>query len=480
MAGKGPEYVKTCQTKPGMIYLLRADAQEVMMLTSEMLREMFHRVLPSDEIAAWATELGFVERERKLDVSCLVRALVLAGGTPGAGLQADALHAYLDMRVPSISRAAFYKRFDAGLEALMARLSERAMAYAASLEVDLPALMGGVTDWRIVDSETVKLRVALKEELPGCGKYAAIKVHKTLSVGTGCPLRYHFSPGKEHDSRHLDIDETWRGCGLLADLGYASLARLRTCIEHDVAFVIRLKENWKPKVDHVARGTVKKTFFSGADFDALVEDDVIVIDDKAIDCDVRVGPVGRQLALRMVSVPTPKGHCFFLTNLPARIGPWQVAEIYRIRWEVELSMKLDKTVNQLDKTTATKATSVRTMLHASLLASTIAAIAVHLHHLQTRPKGGGPRKVSPLSPMAVAKVFNRKADLIADAMDSDDRGDPKGALLFWDKLALILERDGHNINWKRRPSTLDRMRGTKPTPARKRAKPKSQAKMLLK
>jgi len=70
--------------------------------------------------------------------------------------------------------------------------------------------------------------------------------------------------------------------------------------------------------------------------------------------------------MRMVSVPTPKGHCYFLTNLPASIGPWQVAEwaIYRIRWEVELSMKLDKTVNRLDETTATKATSVRTVFHA--------------------------------------------------------------------------------------------------------------------
>lgn len=463
-----------------MIYLLWADAREVDVLTSVMLREMFHQVLPSDEIAAWAVELGFVERDRKLDVGCFVRALVLAGGTPGAGLQADALHAYLDMKVPDISRAAFYKRFGPSLEALMARLSARAMAYAASLEVDLPAQMGGVTDWRIVDSETVKLRVALKDELPGCGKYAAIKVHKTLSVGTGCPLRYHFSPGKEHDSKHLDIDESWRGLGLLADLGYASLARLRACMTHEVAFVIRLKENWKPKVDHVARGTVKKTFFAGSDFDALVDDDVIVIDDKALDCDVRVGPEGRQIALRMVSVPTPKGHCFFLTNLPARIGPWQVAEIYRIRWEVELSMKLDKTVNQLDKTTASKATSVRTMLHASLLASTIAAIAVHLHHLQTRPKGDGPRKVAPLSPMAVAKVFDRKADLIAEAMDSDDRGDSKLALMFWDKLALILERDGQNANWKRRPSTLNRMRGTKPTLPRKLAKSKSQAKEALK
>src|SRR5687768_5236735 len=39
-----------------------------------------------------------------------------------------------------------------------------------------------------------------------------------------------------------------------ADLAYASLARLQACDTYDVRFVIRLKDNWKPKVDYIARG----------------------------------------------------------------------------------------------------------------------------------------------------------------------------------------------------------------------------------
>lgn len=45
-----------------MISLLRVVAREVGVLTSETLRERFHRVLPGDNSAAWAAELGFVER----------------------------------------------------------------------------------------------------------------------------------------------------------------------------------------------------------------------------------------------------------------------------------------------------------------------------------------------------------------------------------------------------------------------------------
>lgn len=450
------------------------------MLTPGDLREVFGELLPDSLIDEFAVEFGVVERERKIDIRSFVRSLVISAGTPDGGLQADAMRTYLDMNVPEISRAAFYKRFDVALEKLMAALSEHVMKCAATLDVDLPGILAGVTDWHIVDSETIKLRKALKDLLPGCGDYAAIKVHKTLSLGTGAPLRYHFSPAKEHDSKHLTIDESWRGYGLLADLGYASLARLSACQKHGVAFVIRLKNNWNAKVDHIARGTVTKTFFAGSDLDALIEDDVLVLDDKAIDCDVTIGPAGRQLSLRLVGIPTPKGHCFFLTNLPPRIGPWQVGDIYRVRWEIELSMKLDKTIQRIDQAKAIKAETVRTLLHAGLMASTITAILVHRHHLATRPRKGANRNVAPLHPMQVARALFQHASTIAFAMELDEWGEHSKAEFAWQLAADKINKIGADPNWRRRPSTLDKLRGTRQSPPRKAAKRASQAKAILK
>ena len=51
-------------------------------------------------------------------------------------------------------------------------------------------------DWRIVDSETVVLNKRLLPEYPSTGDYAALKVHKTLSVGTGTTVAYHLSPAR--------------------------------------------------------------------------------------------------------------------------------------------------------------------------------------------------------------------------------------------------------------------------------------------
>jgi putative transposase len=360
-----------------------------------------------------------------------------------------------------VTRSAFYRWFDEPLEQFMAALAERALAYARAQQVDLSGILGAVKDWYIVDSTTVHVRDALREACPGTGEYAAVKVHKVLSVGCGAPVRYHFSPAREHDSRHLQIDESWQGRGVLADLASASLARLRACNEYHVRFVIRLKENWKPKVDHLARGHVTQEFFPGTDLDVLLEQDILVLDGRAIAADVRVGTPKHPLYLRLVGVHTPKGYGFFLTNLPPRIGPRQVADLYRVRWEVELSIRLDTSVHRLDQVDAERPCSVKALLHASLIASIITALLAPAHNRQTRPsQEGAPRTEAPLHPRRLALQLAVSCQSIAQAFDL------KGAQAMrrWQEIAELLMHSGKDPNWRRRPSVLDQLRGWKRQP----------------
>jgi putative transposase len=430
-------------------------------MTGEDVRHVFEALLPREEIDRLCMQCGVIERQRKLDLGMLVRAMVISAGTPGGAYQADVLRSYLEGEVPPVARSAFYRWFDEPLERFMAALAERAVAYARAQQVDLSGPLCGVKDWYIVDSTTVRVRDALREEFPGTGEYAAIKVHKVLSVGCGAPVRYHFSPAREHDSRHLSIDESWRGYGLLADLGYASIERLRACEAHGVPFVIRLKDNWKPKVDYIARGQVTQTFFPGTNLDTLLAEDILMRDGRAIDADVHVGGDKHPLPLRLIGVHTPKGYCFFLTNLPPRIGPRQVADLYRVRWEVELSIRLDKSVHRLDEVDAERPCSLKTLLHASLIASTIAALLAHTHNLQTRPsQAGAPRTEAPLHPRRLALQLAVSCQSIAQAFDlQGSEGTQR-----WDKIAALLTHSGKDPNWRRRPSVLDQLRGWKRQP----------------
>jgi len=437
-------------------------------MTGDEVREVFETMLPQEEIDRLCQQFGVIERQRKLNLEMFVRAMVISAGTPGGAYQADVLRSYLECEVPPVARSAFYQWFDEPLERFMEALAERAQAYARAQTVALSGPLCGVTDWSIVDATTVTVRDALREEFPGTGPYAAIKVHKVLSVGCGAPVRYHFSPAREHDSRHLQIDESWRGYGLLADLAYASLDRLQACDTHGVRYVIRLKDNWKPKVDYLARGQVTEAFFPGTDLDALLEDDTLVLDGRAIDADVHVGTGNARVHVRLVGVHTPKGYGFFLTNLPPRIGPRQVADLYRVRWEVELSIRLDTSVNRLDAIDAEQPCTLKTLLHASLIASTIAAILAHTHTVQTRPQQpGAPRTEAPLHPRRLALQLAVSCQSIAQAFELTGAE----ATQRWNKIAELLTHSGKDPNWRRRPSVLDHPRGwTRQPLARKKPK----------
>ena len=62
-----------------------------------------------------------------------------------------------------------------------------------------------------------------------------------------------------------------------------------------------------------------------------------------------------------------------------------MADLYRVRWEVELSIQLDTSVHRLDAIDAERPCSLKTLLHASLIASILAALLAHTHNLETRP-----------------------------------------------------------------------------------------------
>ena len=238
----------------------------------------------------------------------LVRAMVISAGTPGGAYQADVLRSYLECAVPHVARSAFDRWFDEPREQCMEALAQRALAYARAQQVDLSGPLCGVQDWYIVDSTTVTVRDALREELPGTGDYAAIKVASKSSPSAARGARaatIAARPGSTTVGNPPPIDESWRGDGLLADLGYASLARPPGSATRDGGrFAIVSIINWKPKIDYVARGESPGcTFFPGTDFRRpLPVPDILRLDGWAMDADVHVGKGKAALHLRLVGV----------------------------------------------------------------------------------------------------------------------------------------------------------------------------------
>jgi hypothetical protein len=426
------------------------------------VRELFEAVLPDEALLSLIDAAGFQQRERKCESLALVRAMVISASTGRGGRQAEVMTSYFATGARAVVRGSFYRWFSPALEQVMEGIRDRALNYARAQPLDLPGALGRVVrDWHIVDSETVKLPKAVIDEYPGAGDYAALKLHKRFSVGVGTTIDYHLSPAREHDSVHLNIDESWRGLGLLADLGYASLRRLQDCERHNVRYVIRLKESWKPKVVTVVRGTVTQTFAPETDLDLLLRDEVLCLDGKVIDADVMLGP--QRIPARLVGVPTPKGYCFFLTNLEPAVAPRTVADLYRVRWEIELDNKLDKSCCRLDEVTARTGPAVRAMVHASIVASMLASLLAHRHRLRSAPPPtrGAERTKPPIHAQSIARQMAALAPFIARAFELHGRQ----AIAEWDRFAQLLNHQT-DPNWRSRPSVLDQMRGWQVSPGR--------------
>jgi DDE family transposase len=430
-------------------------------MTGAKLRQMMETMLPDALLGEVADATGFHQRDRKRNAVKFLRTMLIAASSPSGGRQADIMRHYFEMGVERVVRGSFYDWFGPPLEAAMAKLAEIVMTWARAQPVDLPGILGDVVDWRIVDSETVVLNKRLLPEYPSTGDYAALKVHKTLSVGIGTTVAYHLSPAREHDSPHLRLDETWRGMGLLVDLGYASVARLRECQTYGVSVIIRLKDGWKPKVQRVARADLKKTFVPGTDLDLFLNDVYLELG-NVVDVDVTVG--AGDLPVRLIGVRVPdKGYRFYLTNVGRRLGPHQIADLYRVRWEIETNNKLDKSSHRLEEIDAKRGPAVRAMVHASLISSVLVNSIVHTHNRVT-PTKADRRTRPPLHAGLVARMLATAAFRITDTLELS----ADAAAAEWDKIAAIIVHASEDPNWRTRPSILDQLRGWCAVPAAKK------------
>jgi hypothetical protein len=154
-------------------------------MTGEEVRQVCEAILPQHDIERLCAQLGGIERQRKLHLGMLVRAMIISAGTPGGACQADVLRSYPEFAVPKVARSAFYRWFDEPLEHFMAALADRPLIYARAQQVDLLGILGGVKDWSIVDSTTVRGRDALRAEFPGPASTRRSKCIKSSPSAVG-------------------------------------------------------------------------------------------------------------------------------------------------------------------------------------------------------------------------------------------------------------------------------------------------------
>jgi len=432
-------------------------------MRADAVQELFESILPFELIEERAAVLGVQKRKRLFDPGRMVLALVLNGGSAESGRLAAAMREYVDRGGTEVVRGAFYKWFDKEMLALMEDLAARAKAYVKAMPSSLPGVLAGPSDWRAVDSSTIKLPHALAEVFPGTGEYAALKVHAEVSLGVENVVDWHITPARRHDSPELLIDESRADTGLLVDLGYVSHDFVRRCHQHDVRFVIRLKSGWKTFLDRSVLPCTAETWLLPDELLELMGDSALPDSlEVPLDVDVRLGDERDGVKARLVNIQTPDGWRAYLTNVSRQTHDAQaISFLYSLRWGVELHFKLAKSGCELDEIYAQRSVSAQILVQAAMIASLLACALAHAEHVDQGCVGTKTRRPTakrpPVHAMTIWKATRTSADHITRLLTDDPMGTKS-----WERLASFLQWAGKDPNWRSRPSPIDDAKGRNP------------------
>jgi hypothetical protein len=334
-----------------------------------------------DLIEAIAEDMRIVERQRVHHVGLVVAAVILSAMQPSTdteGRWLDAQRKYEDLGGPDSGKTSFRDTVIKMVPVMRELLKRRMQAFASS--TDQPELQGRLrafADVLIPDGCAFKLAAALSGAYAGTSQPAELKLHAIYSVRAGGVVSVTKTAGSVHDSDEFHPTEWVRDALYIWDLGYVSHARFVDGATAGSHLLQRLKSTQNPVVRaaYGPTGTRHDVLHDGAHVRLEMACQLGLLPRaRILDLDVEITDEQRRTVVaRIVCVPFGGEDRYYLTTLPRTIfSPHDIAEMYRIRWEIELFFRTWKGALRLDQVRRLqRPLSLEAAITASLLAGTL-------------------------------------------------------------------------------------------------------------
>lgn len=358
-------------------------ADPVRELLAAAVEQTAVEMLDPELILALAEDMRIARRKRVHHAGLVINSLILSAlqrSTDTQGRWLDAQRTY-EMLGGKRSGATSFVNQGRKLVPVMHRMLRRRLGKLAA-RADDAELRGRLQHFRdvlIPDGCAFKVAKALSGVYAGTGTDAELKLHAIYSVGAGGCVAVERSAGSMHDSDGLHPEHWEAGVLYIWDLGYNGYDRVAEAALAGAHVLQRLKDGANP----IALASYGPT---GARRE-LVHDDgkplrltdactyQWVHRQRILDLDVLIkGDQDRSIIARVVCVPFGGEDRYYLTTLPRSIfTPYDVAELYRVRWEVERFFRGWKGALRLDEVRRLEnAKSLDAAVTASLLAAALA------------------------------------------------------------------------------------------------------------
>ncbi|HTB77389.1 MAG TPA: IS4 family transposase [Polyangiaceae bacterium] len=339
------------------------------------------KLLDPARLEAIAEDMGLVQKKRVHHAGLIVCAVILSAfqrSTDTQGRWLDAQRIYEAIGGPRATRESFHKQV-VKLAPLMRALVRRRFddMTARASRNHLRGRLSHFADVLVPDGCGFKLAKALSGMYTGTGVSAQLKLHAVYSVGAGDCVSAKATAGSVHDSDEFWPE--WEADALyIWDLGYQGVDRFVDAALSGAHVIQRLKDNHNPQVlASYGPSGARRALDDGEGGPVRIEQALafgLVHKQAVLDLDVRLVDHNRRaLTARVVCVPFEGEDRYYLTTLPREIfSPHDVAELYRVRWEVELLFRAWKGAMRLDEVRRLQTqASIEAAVSASLLAASL-------------------------------------------------------------------------------------------------------------
>lgn len=337
-------------------------------------------LLDPDRIQGIAEDLRAVQRVRVHHAGLVVSAFVLSafeGSRDTQGRILDAWTTYRALGGKDSSETSF-RTCAHRLVPVFRELLRRAMERMAN-RVERRALRGRLerfADVLVPDGCAFKLANALAASFKGTGQAAEFKLHAVYSIGSSGLVDVHSTAGSVHDNDGFHPAKWERNALYIWDLGYNDHERFIDAALAGAIPLQRMKANANPIVIASYGPTGHPRELRDEDGKRLRLNDAcefgFVHKQSVLDLDVQLRDKNhRSFVARVVCVPCDGEDRYYLTMLPREsFTAHDVAELYRLRWEIELFFRTLKGAVRLDEVRRlTNKASLEIAIHASLLAA---------------------------------------------------------------------------------------------------------------
>lgn len=322
-------------------------------------------------------------RLRDVTPQRLVCALVEALGALRVQTVADILRTFNAQSGLNTQYKAFYNRLARPEFPRFMRQVYRDVLRNLSANILRPAAAGQLANFQdivIQDGSSFAVHDALSRTFGGrftSIRPAAVEIHTFLSVFRDQVIDVTVAPDRDAERQFLPPAKTLTGKLLLADRGYQSVRYWDEVDQAGGYFLMRAKGDLDPWLVTVRGPGGRLPRFE----DRRLQDVLRYLPRRRLELDVEWDrPEDRILRVRVVLIwlRHKRQYVFLVTNVPrAVLTACQVAEVYRLRWQIELVFKEWKSYANLHAFTSANAPLVEGLIWASLCAAALKRALAH-------------------------------------------------------------------------------------------------------